>query len=103
MESDNVSVSESVAVLNEGLPEGYGIDYYTHSSGMHVLTLRNSPEMVLKTKDTTRALNFVTFYSAGVDAGQVAERRTRDEQSEVTSSSDQTMLRRTLNKLLGKA
>lgn len=108
MEPDNVSVSESVETVNMDLPEDHGIDYrYTDSSGLHTLTVRGLPELTIKTKDTNRALNFVSFFNAGVYAGYAAEKARRDEESEAASVApdsdrNQPLMRRTWNRLLGR-
>lgn len=105
MEPDNVSVSESVETVNMDLPEDHGIDYrYTDSSGLHILTVRGLPELTIKTKDTNRALNFVSFFNAGIYAGLAAEKVRRNDAVQLTSLSDrdQPLMRRTWNRLLGR-
>lgn len=102
MEPDNVSVSESVETVNMDLPEDHGLDYrYTHSSGLHTLTVRGLPELTIKTKDTNRALNFVSFFNAGIYAGVAGSVKVVEEY-EPQLTRQQPLMKRTWDRLLGR-
>lgn len=102
--SDNETVSESVEHANRNATKGFGIDYkYSETSGTHTLTLRNHPEVQVKTTVTERALLFVSFYISGQLSGATAAAEARDAVKEsVDVAPEGSTFRRSLNKLLGR-